>query len=316
VGRPLTHWLLLFALVAMWGSAFMMTGIAVRAFSPEVLVTARLLMGAVLLTGLVFARGLHFPLLGRFWLFSFLLAVAGNCAPFWLISFGQQRVESGLAGILMGIMPLTTMVLAHFFVPGERLNGIKVTGFAIGFVGLVVLLGPAAVLQLEGQGDRLPYELAILGGAIFYAINAVVARHRPAADPLVAAAGVMLAGSAIMLPVGLPDIPAQLTAAGAGPLCALAALGVIATSVATVVFLRLVVIAGPSFTSFINYLIPVWAVLMGVLFLGERPGLSALIALALILSGIGLSELGRRWTGERSAATATAGAAGKSKKRA
>jgi drug/metabolite transporter (DMT)-like permease len=80
----------------------------------------------------------------------------------------------------------------------------------------------------------------------------------------------------------------------AGPLIAMLALAVIATGIATVVFLKLVTIAGPSFTSFINYLIPVWALLMGVVFLGERPGLQAILALALILSGIGLSEVGNR----------------------
>jgi drug/metabolite transporter (DMT)-like permease len=291
--RPITHWLLLFALVAMWGSAFTMTGIAVRAFSPAVMVSVRLVGGAILLTALVLVRGTRFPWHGRFWLFGLLLAVAGNCVPFWLISFGQQRVESGLAGILMGIMPLTTMVLAHFFVQGERLNAIKAAGFALGFVGLVVLLGPTALLELEGQGGVLLYELAILGGAVCYAINAVLARHRPKADPQVAAAGVILMGGLIMLPIGLPAAPAELAAAPAAPLLALAALTVIATAIATVVFLKLVAIAGPSFTSFINYLIPVWAVLMGMVFLGERPGVDALIALALILGGIGLSELGR-----------------------
>jgi drug/metabolite transporter (DMT)-like permease len=296
MGRPITHWLLLFALVAMWGSAFTMTGIAVRAFSPAVLVTVRLIGAAILLTGLVLLRGMRFPWHGRFWLFSLLLAIAGNCLPFWLISFGQQRVESGLAGILMGIMPLTTMVLAHFFVEGERLNAMKATGFAVGFAGLVVLLGPTALLELQGQGGVLLYELAILGGAVCYAINAVLARHRPPADPQVAAAGVTLAGAVLMLPIGLPGAPTELAAAPAVPLWALAALTVVATSIATVVFLKLVVIAGPSFTSFINYLIPVWAVLMGMAFLGERPGAGALIALVLILGGIGVSELGRRRT--------------------
>jgi len=294
MARPITHWLLLFALVAMWGSAFMMTGIAVRAFSPAVLVTVRLIGGALLLTGLVLGRGLRFPWYGRFWLFSLLLAIAGNCVPFWLISFGQQRVESGLAGILMGIMPLTTMVLAHFFVEGERLNAIKATGFAVGFAGLAVLLGPTALLELEGQGGVLLYELAILGGAVCYAINAVLARHRPPADPQVAAAGVTLAGGLLMLPIGLPAAPAELAASPIAPLWALAGLTVIATAIATVVFLKLVVVAGPSFASFINYLIPVWAVLMGMVFLGERPGAGALIALVLILGGIGISEVGRR----------------------
>jgi drug/metabolite transporter (DMT)-like permease len=292
--RPLGHWLLLFALVAMWGSAFMFTGIAVRGFSPTALVTIRLGIAAVLLTGLGLVRGQRFPWTGRFWLFSLAISLAGNCVPFWLISFGQQRIDSGLAGILMGIMPLTTMVLAHFFVPGERLNRIKAVGFVVGFVGLVTLVGPEALLELRGQGTELLYQLAVLGGAICYAINTIVARHRPPADPLIAAAGVMLAGSAIMLPIGGAPAITQLAVAAPMPLAAMLALSIVATAIATVVFLKLVATAGPSFTSFINYLIPVWALLMGVLFLDEQPAPSSILALVLILGGIALSEVGSR----------------------
>jgi drug/metabolite transporter (DMT)-like permease len=294
MNRPLGHWLLLFALVAMWGSAFMMTGIAVRGFAPATLVAIRLTLAALLLAGLVLTRGQRFPSSPRFWLFSLAISLAGNCVPFWLISFGQQRVESSLAGILMGIMPLTTMVLAHFFVHGERLNPIKATGFLLGFLGLILLIGPQALLEVRGEGTELIYELAILGGAICYAINTILARHRPPADPLVAAAGVMLAGSLLMLPIGGPAATAQLASAPAAPFAAMIALSLIATAIATVVFLKLVTVAGPSFTSFINYLIPVWALLMGVTFMGERPEPRALLALALILGGIGLSEVGHR----------------------
>jgi drug/metabolite transporter (DMT)-like permease len=292
--RPLGHWLLLFALVAMWGSAFMMTGIAVRGFSPSALVAIRLVIAAALLGGMVLASGRRFPASRRFWLFGLAIALAGNCIPFWLISFGQQRIDSSLAGILMGLMPLTTMVLAHFFVRGERLNATKAAGFLLGFGGLIVLVGPTALLQLRGEGSELWHQLAVLGGAICYAVNAILARHRPAADPLVAAAGVMLMGSLVMLPIGGPAAPAELAVVPRESLIAMLALAVIATGIATVVFLKLVTIAGPSFTSFINYLIPVWALLMGVVFLGERPGLQAILALALILSGIGLSEVGNR----------------------
>jgi drug/metabolite transporter (DMT)-like permease len=294
MSRPPSHWVLLFALVAMWGSAFMFTGIAVRGFSPTALVTIRLVIAAVLLTGLVALRRQGFPSTRRFWLFSIVLALAGNCVPFWLISFGQQRIDSGLAGILMGIMPLTTMALAHFFVRGERLNAIKAAGFVVGFGGLVTLMGPEALLELRGQGTELLHQLAVLGGAVCYAINAIIARHRPPADPLVAAAGVMLAGSAIMLPVGAVPAGVELLVAPPAPLAAMLALGIVATAIATVVFLKLVTVAGPSFTSFINYLIPVWALLMGVAFLGERPGTRVVFGLALILSGIALSEIGSR----------------------
>jgi len=292
--RPLSHWLLLFALVAMWGSAFMMTGIAVRGFTPPTLVAIRLVIAAILLGGLVLLSGRAFPASRRFWLSSLAISLAGNCVPFWLISFGQQRIDSGLAGILMGIMPLTTMVLAHFFVRGERLNGTKAGGFLLGFVGLIVLIGPDALLQLRGEGTALIYQLAVLGGAVCYAINAIVARHRPPADPLVAAAGVMLMGSLVMLPIGGPAAPEQLASAPAVPFAAMIALALIATAIATVVFLKLVAAAGPSFTSFINYLIPVWALLMGMIFLGEEPQPTTFVALVLILAGIGLSEVGNR----------------------
>jgi drug/metabolite transporter (DMT)-like permease len=292
--RPLGHWLLLFVLVVMWGSAFMMTGIAVRGFAPTTLVAIRLTLAALVLAGLVLARGQRFPSSRRFWLFSLAISLAGNCVPFCLISFGQQRVDSSLAGILMGIMPLTTMVLAHFFVRGERLNPAKITGFLVGFVGLILLIGPQALLQLRGEGTELVYQLAIVGGAICYAINAILARHRPPADPLVAAAGVMVAGSLVMLPIGGPGAPAALASVPVAPFAAMIALSLIATAAATVVFLKLVTLAGPSFTSFMNYLIPVWALLMGVSFMGERPAPTVLLALALILGGIGLSEAGQR----------------------
>jgi drug/metabolite transporter (DMT)-like permease len=298
--RPFGDWLLLFALVAMWGSAFMFTGIAVRGFSPTALVTIRLGIAAVLLTGLVLGRGQRFPGTRRFWLFSLAISLAGNCVPFWLISFGQQRVDSGLAGILMGIMPLTTMVLAHFFVRDERLNRTKAAGFVVGFVGLVTLIGPEALLELRGQGTEFLHQVAVLGGAVCYAINTIVARHRPPTDPLVAAAGVMLAGSAIMLPLGGAPASAQLVAAPFAPLAAMLAISIVATAIATVVFLKLVATAGPSFTSFINYLIPTWALLMGMLFLGEEPDVRVVIALVLILAGIGLGERGaRRQVGEQ-----------------
>jgi len=104
----------------------------------------------------------------------------------------------------------------------------------------------------------------------------------------------MLMGSAVMLPIGTPGALTELPVAPGLPLAALIGLGVTATAIPTVVFLKLVVVAGPSFTSFINYLIPVWALLMGMLFLGERPAPTVLLALAMILGGIALSEVGSR----------------------
>jgi drug/metabolite transporter (DMT)-like permease len=298
--RPLLHWLLLFALVAMWGTSFLLTKVAVAAIAPLDLVAGRFVLGTAVLLALLIVTRRRLPAGGRLWLFIVAIALAGNCIPFWLISWGQQRIDSGLAGILMAIMPLTTVMLAHFLVAGERLNRFKAAGFLLGFLGIVILMGPAVLLELRGSGAVLLSQLAVLGGAVCYAVNTIIARHRPQSDALVAAAGVSLVACLIMTPVSVATGPPDLSAVPASALAALVALGVVSTALATVVFFKLIALAGPSFVSLINYLIPAWAVLAGMLVLGERPGWTAFAGLALILCGIGLAEtMGRKLADER-----------------
>jgi drug/metabolite transporter (DMT)-like permease len=285
----------------MWGSAFLLTKVAVSALPPETVVAGRLAIAAAGLTALVFALGKSLPGGRRPWLFFLAMAVLGNALPFWLISWGQQRIDGGLAGILMAVMPLTTLLLAHVFVAGERLNRARSAGFVLGFLGIVVLMGPEALLELRGGGTAFLSELAVLGGAVCYAINTIVARRRPDGDPLAAAAAVMLLASVIMVPVALAGTPVVVAEIPANAAIAVGVLGVVSTALATVVYFRLVSAAGPTFVSLINYLIPLWALLGGMVFLGERPEWSALAALALILSGIALSEVkGRANTKGRS----------------
>ena len=294
--RPLAHWLLLAALVVMWGSSFLFTKIAVAAMGPASVVAGRLVLAATVL-GLIVAATRR-PLLGgsRAWLFFIAIALVGNCAPFWLISWGQQKIDSGLAGIFMAVMPITTLVLAHFFVRGERLSRARAGGFALGFLGVVVLIGPDALLELRGTGTALLYELAVLGAAVLYAVNTIIARRRPEGDALTAAAAVTIVASLIMVPAAWSGGTPWPASIGTEVAVALGFLGIASTAAATVVFFKLIALAGPTFVSLINYLIPVWAVLVGAIFLGESPELAALGALALILGGIGLSELGGRRT--------------------
>lgn len=290
--RPVVHWLLLLALVAMWGSSFMLTKVAVSAIPPSIVVAGRLGIAAVLLFGALIIAGRRLPGWGRHWFFFIAMALIGNCIPFWLISWGQQGIDSGLAGILMAIMPLITLVLAHLFVEGESLNRFKVVGFLIGFCGIVILVGPEAAVEFGGGGSALVSELAVLAGAVCYGVATIVARRRPKSDALVAASGVMIAATVIMAPVAAVNVgarPFELSLIGAS---AVALLGVMATALATVVYFKLITLAGPSFLSLINYLIPLWAVLLGTILLGETPEWTALIALVLVLSGIAVSEAG------------------------
>ena len=288
--RPLGHWLLLGALVVMWGSSFLFTKIAVAAMNPASVVAGRLVLAAAVLGVVLAATQRRLGGGPRAWLYVLAIALLGNCVPFWLISWGQQRIDSGLAGIFMAVMPITTLILAHFFVRGERLNAARTAGFMLGFVGVIVLIGPNALLELRGTGTGLLYELAVLGAAMLYAVNTILARRRPAGDSLAAAAAVMIVASLVMVTATWGSGTPWPTSVDGETAAALGFLGIASTAAATVVFFKLIDLAGPTFVSLINYLIPVWAVLVGAIFLGERPAWPALVALMLILGGIGLSE--------------------------
>ncbi len=285
--HPVRHWILLLALTAMWGSAFMFVKLGVATVPPATLAASRLALGAVLLYAVLRMRGLALPPPGRRWLPFTVLALVGNSAPFYLISWGQQFIDSALAGILMAVMPLTTLLLAHFCVAGERLTANRALGFSVGFAGIVVLMGPAA---LAGFGVNVTAQAAVLAGAVCYAANSVMSRRLIATDFLVASTAVLIVASLITVPLALLlDRPWTL-APGMGSTAAIVWLGIGPTALATLLYFRLIAAAGPTFMSLVNYLTPVVALLAGVTLLGEQPGTTAVAGLTLILFGIALSR--------------------------
>jgi len=286
----LRNWALLAALVAMWGTGFMFVKLGVATVSPATLVAGRIVVGTVVLYALMRLRGLALPPLGRRWLPLTVLALLGNCVPFYLITWGQQFIDSALAGILLAAMPLATLVLAHAFVAGERMTANRVTGFLVGFLGIVVLMGPAALAGLGGSLREVLAQATVLGGALCFAANSVFARRSVVDDFVVTSTAVLVVASAVMLPAALLiDRPWQL-APSLGSVAAIVWLGIGPTGIATIVYFRLIADAGPTFMSIVNYLSPVVALLAGVLLLGEQPGPSAVAGLALILLAIALSR--------------------------
>jgi drug/metabolite transporter (DMT)-like permease len=274
----------------MWGSAFLFTKIAVAALPMATIVTARLGIAALILVPLALALVVRLPHGRRLWLYFLLIAFVGNLLPFSLITWGQRAIDSGLAGILMAVMPLVTLALAHLFVPGERLNAYRVGGFLFGFAGVVVLIGPEALLTIGGEQGALLPMVAVLGGALCYGVSSILARLRPASDALSSAAAVTLLAALMSLPAGVDAGAVELSALSLPVIGALLFLGVLSTALAMIVYFRLIQSAGPSFTSQLNYLIPLWAVLIGVVFLGEQPTLVHLLGLGLILGGILLTR--------------------------
>ena len=292
--RDIRNWSLLLALVAMWGSAFMFMKIGVATVAPATLVAGRLVLAAAVLYAVMRARGLALPPPGRRWLPFAALAILGNSLPFYLIAWGQQFIDSALAGILISIMPLATLVLAHFFVAGERMTPPRVAGFATGFAGIVVLMGPAALAGLGGSAGTALAQAAVLGGALCYAGNSVLARRTFTTDFLVTSTAVLIVAGALMVPVALVLDQGSTAMPGAGSVAAIVWLGIGPTALATLLYFQLIAAAGPTFMAIVNYLSPIVALLAGVCLLNEQPGTTAIAGLVLILLGIGLS---RRRTG-------------------
>jgi len=290
--KPVLRGLLLIGvalfLIIVWGSAFTMVGAAVRTLSPEWLVAYRMIVGAVLVLIYSHLTGHRLPSLrDERWLWYGVMAVTGASLPFVLIANGQETVDSGLTGILVGTMPLITIVLAHFFT-SEKLTLMKLVGFLIGFVGIVVLFLPKN-LSLSLVADWQA-QLLILMGSACYAITTIVASRKPETPSPVGAAMMLMMGAALSTvwasatsgPPPMPDLVALLCVLG---------LGLGSTAIATITYLWVIDVAGPSVMARINYFVPVCSVILGVIFLDEVLDWRIVVALFVILLGVLVSKM-------------------------
>lgn len=285
---PATDVAWLIFLAAIWGSSFAAIRVAVIEIPPMSLVAFRVVIGAVVLYAVMAARGLRLPRGWAHWKMGGWLALIGIGLPFFLIGWGQTRVESGMAAILMAVMPLATLVMAHFFNDDDRMTWGRLIGVAIGFGGVVVLVGPEA---LKGLGGDFPYQAAVACGAFCYALNAILTRNMPPAPMLSRATMVMVAGAALSVVAALIlDGPYGLVV-GAESLAASVYLGVLPTGLATIIYFHLIEARGATFFSFVNYLNPVFGVMWGAALLGEAVTATELGALATILLGITVANV-------------------------
>ena len=296
--RDSIDWFMLATLVAMWGTSFYFIEIAIRTLTPLTIVASRIVLAAIVLFAVMRALRLPAPRDAASWWFFLVLALIGYCLPFFLITWGQQSIDSGLAGILVGFMPLATLLLAHRFVAEERITRAKLVGFGLGLLGLGVLLGPEAIEQWRGTGTVLLGQLACLGGALCYAGNSVVTKRMPITDALVASAWTTTIAAVIMLIAAFAiDRPWNLRPDAAAVASCLW-LGLGPTAGATWVYFRLIARAGPTFMSLVNYLNPPVALAAGAWLLDEPVQPTVLAALALILGGIASAT---RWDARRRA---------------
>jgi drug/metabolite transporter (DMT)-like permease len=191
----------------------------------------------------------------------------------------------------MALMPISTLVLAHFFVAEERITPRSLVGVIMGLAGVFVLIGGEA---LEGfSGREMLAQLAVLGATLAYAVNTVYTKTLPHIETTVVATGTLVAGTVLLLPISLYLEQPWDSTPSLNPILATLALGVLSTGLATWVYFRVVSDCGPAFLSIINYLIPAIAFVAGVTLLGERAAVSQFLGLAIICLGIALTQ-GRR----------------------
>ncbi len=291
----LTNWLRLIALGVIWGSSFMMVSIAIQDIGPLSVAAGRIVIGAVILLIINKLKGNSLPPFSgsdgrKIWLAALGFGFFSMALPFFLLSWGQQYVASGFAGVTMAAVPLLVLPLAHFMVPGERLTLPKGFGFLIGFSGVIVLIGLNAFNSLGTAFEPLA-RFACFGAAACYSIGTIITRLAPKVDPIAFAATATTLAALIIVPFailveGMPVTPSTLS------IISILFLGIVPTAMANLLLVAIIRSAGPTFFSLVNYQVPIWSVIFGALFLSEALPSRTVFALALILAGVGISQ----WT--------------------
>ena len=280
---PARHYFALLFLATLWSSSFLVIKVSVETIPPFTLTAIRLFVAMVFLWVILLIKGEKLPNTARGWFMCFLVGLFGNALPFTLIGWGEVVVDSGLTAVLLAAMPFSTVVLAHFFTEGDRLTPQRTLGIVIGFMGIVILVGPAV---MAGLGDDALRQLAIAAAGISYAVSTVIARNMVPSSLLGRSVAIMITAFVQLLPFALwVDQPWTLEPSGTALLGAFH-LGIMPTGVATLIYLYLIAARGAGFFAYINYLIPVLGVIWGAALMGEHITQQVLAALGAILIGL------------------------------
>jgi len=292
--------LVLLALV--WGSSFMFIKVAVRHLDPSTLILGRLGLAALVLglvVPLLLGAGEAVAGLRSHWRWLVVVGIVNTALPFWLLSWGETRIDSGLASILQASVPIFNALIAYGFFRAERVSGRRLVGVAIGFVGVALLVGAQPSGKLLGA-------LAVVGMALCYATGGLLAKqHLAGAAPEVVALGTSAVAAVVVMPAGIAAAPSRFP--GWETVACVVVLGVLGTAFAYLLFFTINAGAGPAYASLVTYLVPPVALAYGAIFLGEQFGAAPLGGLVLILVGVALGSRPPRRTADSHASADDAG---------
>lgn len=293
----LVEWGMLIVLSVLWGGSFFFTGVAVKELPPLTIVVCRVALAAMTLLMVLRIMGLKMPTSRRVWLAFFVMGFLNNAVPFSLIVWGQVYVASGVASILNATTPLFTVVVAHWLTVDEKITIPRFIGVISGLVGVAIMIGEEAFLALgmNEVGVNTVAQLSILGAAISYAFAGIYGRRFRAmgVTPIATATGQVTASSILLLPVMLwVDQPWTLPMPSLSTIGALVGIAILSTALAYILYFKILATAGALNLLLVTFLIPVSAIILGVLVLGEVLLLKHLVGMVCI--GVGLAAIDGR----------------------
>jgi len=268
-----------------FGSSFLFINLIVAELPPVTLACARTLVSLATLYVVMVLGGIRLPPLGRVWLPLAALGAASQVVPMILLSWSQRYIASGLAGIILGSVPVLTLLLAHMFMHDERISMRSLTGALIGFGGVIAVIGPSA---LGGVHNALLAELAVFGAALSVAAANIIGRQAGQLSPVVLATGSQAAAAVMLVPMSLAiDQPWGLSPSWS-TFGFLLVLGILGSALPGLLFYRLLTRVGATRASLAAYLVPLVAVVLGAVVLDERLAWTVLAGMVLILAGAAL----------------------------
>ncbi len=277
------EWLLILALSIVWGGSFFFVEVALEALPPFTIVLCRVGLAALALLVVIRAKGTQLPRDPGLWLAFLVMGGLNNAVPFSLIVWGQVHIDSGLASILNATTPLFTVLLAHLATADERMTPARVAGVLLGLAGVVFLIGPEA---LGGLGAAGLAQIAILGAAAAYACASLYGRRFRHLPPAVPAAGMLCGSTLLILPLALAIERPWTLAPDTEAMAAVVGLAILSTALAYLIYFRVLAVAGATNLMLVTFLVPVSAILLGTLFLGERLDWTAVAGMGLIFAGL------------------------------
>ena len=274
---------LLLLLSVVWGASYTFIRIGVTTIPPVTLIAARTFVAGLILVGVMRSRGLRFPPLGPVWRQFVVQASLNSVVPFTLIAWAEQTIGAGLATILNATTPVFAFLLTAFVARHETVGRRKLFGVAAGLLGTCLIVGFNA---LSGLGQETWAQLGVIFATVCYAGAAILGRRFGHLDPIVAAAGSLICGAAILIPVSIiVDRPWTLTPSAVSIL-ALLALATVSTALAFVIYFRLLQTLGSVGVTAQSYLRVPIGVAVGVVFLGERLTPTGWLGLGCVVAGV------------------------------